>query len=82
MRRDGFGAMVDVVAFGAHPDDLEAVGGGVAATLVKNGRAVLFVDPCDGEPARHTARGIRQSQAGRAWRWDLPGNPTAKGMEP
>lgn len=56
----------DVVAFGAHPDDLEAVMGGVAARLVKNGRAVLFVDLCDGEPARHAARGIRQSQAARA----------------
>ena len=56
----------DVVAFGAHPDDLEAVMGGVAAKLAKNGRSVLFVDLCDGEPARHAARGIRQAQAARA----------------
>ena len=27
---------------------------------------MLFVDLCDGEPARHAARGIRQSQAARA----------------
>jgi len=56
----------DVVAFGAHPDDLEAVMGGVAAKLAKNGRSVLFVDLCDGEPARHAVRGIRQEQAARA----------------
>ena len=56
----------DVVAFGAHPDDLEAVMGGVAARLAKDGRSVLFVDLCDGEPARHAARGVRQSQAARA----------------
>ena len=56
----------DVIAFGAHPDDLEAVMGGVAAKLARNGRSVLFVDLCDGEPARHAARGIRQAQAARA----------------
>lgn len=56
----------DVVAFGAHPDDLEAVMGGVAAKMAKTGRSVLFVDLCDGEPARHAARGIRQAQAARA----------------
>lgn len=56
----------DVVAFGAHPDDLEAVMGGLAAKLTRSGRAVLFVDLCDGEPARHAARGIRHEQAVRA----------------
>jgi LmbE family N-acetylglucosaminyl deacetylase len=34
----------DVLAFGAHPDDLEAVMGGTAAKLVAKGRSVLFVD--------------------------------------
>jgi LmbE family N-acetylglucosaminyl deacetylase len=56
----------DVVAFGAHPDDLEVVMGGTAATLVRKGQTVLFVDLCDGEPARHAERGVRHSQASRA----------------
>lgn len=56
----------DVVAFGAHPDDLEAVLGGTAAKLVRRGMRVLFVDLSDGEPARHAARGVRGEQAARA----------------
>lgn len=56
----------DVVAFGAHPDDLEAVMGGTAAKLVDKGRRVLFVDLCDGEPARHGAHGERDRQARQA----------------
>jgi len=53
----------DVLAFGAHPDDLEAVMGGTTVKLVQKGLSVLFVDLCDGEPARHAARGERQRQA-------------------
>jgi LmbE family N-acetylglucosaminyl deacetylase len=53
----------DVVAFGAHPDDLEVVMGGTAAKLARKGSSVLFVDLCDGEPARHAARGERSAQA-------------------
>ena len=53
----------DVVAFGAHPDDLEAVMGGTAAKLAAKGRSILFVDLCDGEPARHGERGERTQQA-------------------
>ena len=34
----------DVVAFGAHPDDLEAVMGGASVKLVQCGHSVLFVD--------------------------------------
>lgn len=56
----------DVVAFGAHPDDLEVVMGGTAAILVRNGMTVLFVDLCDGEPARHASAGLRQIQAEQA----------------
>ncbi len=56
----------DVVAFGAHPDDLEAVLGGTAVKLVRSGLRVLFVDLCDGEPARHAVRGVRQRQAEQA----------------
>jgi LmbE family N-acetylglucosaminyl deacetylase len=58
----------DVVAFGAHPDDLEAVMGGTAARLARKGLAILFVDLCDGEPARYAAKGERAVQAGEAAR--------------
>jgi LmbE family N-acetylglucosaminyl deacetylase len=53
----------DVLAFGAHPDDLEAVLGGTAAKLVDKGRSVLFVDLCDGEPTRYGVSGRRADQA-------------------
>jgi len=56
----------DVVAFGAHPDDLEVVMGGTAAMLVRSGMSVLFVDLCDGEPARHAIPGVRHDQAQQA----------------
>ncbi len=56
----------DVLAFGAHPDDLEVVMGGTAAKLAGRGQSILFVDLCDGEPTRHADRGARQAQALRA----------------
>ena len=56
----------DVIAFGAHPDDLEAVMGGTSIKLVRNRLSVLFVDLCDGEPARHALRGERRKQAAKA----------------
>jgi LmbE family N-acetylglucosaminyl deacetylase len=40
----------DAIAFGAHPDDIEAVMGGTAVKLVRNGFSVLVVDLCEGEP--------------------------------
>jgi len=56
----------DIVAFGAHPDDLEVVMGGTAAKLASRGQSILFVDLCDGEPARHAGRGARATQAASA----------------
>lgn len=56
----------DVVAFWAHPDDLEVVMGGTAAKLARAGRSILFVDLCEGEPARYASRGARHDQAVRA----------------
>ena len=58
--------MFDVVAFAAHPDDLEAVMGGTAVKLARKNLSVLFVDLCEGEPARHAARGERHQQAMKA----------------
>jgi LmbE family N-acetylglucosaminyl deacetylase len=37
----------DVLAFGAHPDDLEVPMGGTAAKLSHKGLTTLFVDLCD-----------------------------------
>jgi N-acetylglucosamine malate deacetylase 1 len=56
----------DVIAFGAHPDDLEAVMGGTAVKLIRENLSVLLVDLCEGEPARHAARGERHKQAVKA----------------
>jgi|SRR5579864_1836366 len=56
----------DVIAFGAHPDDLEAVMGGTTVKLVRKGLSVLFADLCDGEPARHAVHGERHKQAVKA----------------
>ena len=53
----------DVLAFAAHPDDLEAVMGGTAAKLAAKGRSVLFVDLCDGEHTRYGEPGQRTQQA-------------------
>ena len=60
--------LYDVIAFGAHPDDIEAVMGGTVAKLTAIGRRVLVVDLSDGEPARHGVRGERAVQASRAAR--------------
>jgi bacillithiol biosynthesis deacetylase BshB1 len=56
----------DVLAFGAHPDDLEVVMGGTMIKLVQKGLSVLLVDLCQGEPARHAQRGERHIQAMKA----------------
>jgi LmbE family N-acetylglucosaminyl deacetylase len=56
----------DVIAFGAHPDDLEVSMGGTASKLVAAGLGILFVDLTDGEPARYASKGVRRQQAIRA----------------
>jgi LmbE family N-acetylglucosaminyl deacetylase len=58
----------DIVAFGAHPDDLEVALGGTAARLSDRGLKTLFVDLCDGEPTRYAKRGVRRVQAAEAAR--------------
>ncbi len=40
--------------------------GGTAVKLVRGGLSVLFVDLCEGEPARHAAPGERHKQAVKA----------------
>jgi LmbE family N-acetylglucosaminyl deacetylase len=56
----------DVLAIGAHPDDVEAFMGGTIAKLAAGGLAVLLVDLSDGEPARHAPSGVRRQQAEHA----------------
>lgn len=56
----------DIVAVGAHPDDVEIVMGGTIATLTARGLRVLIIDLCDGEPTRYAPRGARREQAARA----------------
>ena len=58
----------DVLAFGAHPDDVEVAMGGTIAKLSDKGLTTLLVDLCDGEPTRHASRGARQVQAAEAAR--------------
>ena len=58
----------DLLAFGAHPDDVEVAMGGTIAKLSARGLSTLFVDLCDGEPTRHAVRGARQRQAAEAAR--------------
>lgn len=59
-------ATYDVIAFGAHPDDLEVVMGGTTVKLARKGLSVLFVDLCEGQPTRYAARGERHTQAAKA----------------
>ena len=41
---------LDVIAVGAHPDDIEIACGGTLAKLVQQGYRVGIVDLTDGEP--------------------------------
>jgi N-acetylglucosamine malate deacetylase 1 len=45
---------LDVIAVGAHPDDVEIAVGGTLAKLVKQGYRVGIVDLTDGEPTPHS----------------------------
>ena len=43
-------ARLDVIAVGAHPDDVEIACGGTLAKLVRQGYRVGIIDLTDGEP--------------------------------
>lgn len=58
----------DVLAFGAHPDDIDVVMGGTIIKLAAQGHSVLMVDLTDGEPTRYGAAGERARQAQEAAR--------------
>ena len=56
----------DVLAIGAHPDDVEAVAGGTIAKLTARGGRVVMVDLSPGEPTRYAEPGARAEQAAHA----------------
>ena len=58
---------LDVIAVGAHPDDVEIACGGVLARLVEQGHRVGIVDLTDGEPTpRSPGPEVRLAEARRA----------------
>jgi len=58
---------LDVIAVGAHPDDVEIACGGTLAKLVKQGYRVGIIDLTDGEPTpRSPGPEVRLAEARRA----------------
>src|SRR5213592_1353236 len=58
---------LDVIAVGAHPDDVEIACGGTLAKLVKQGYSVGIVDLTDGEPTPESpGPEVRLAEAKRA----------------
>lgn len=53
----------DAIVIAAHPDDAEVQMGGTIAKLTDQGRRVLLVDLCNGEPADFAGPGERIGQA-------------------
>lgn len=51
--------MVDVLAVGAHPDDIELGAGGTVASLVRQGKSVVLLDLTNGEPTPYGSPEIR-----------------------
>ena len=54
---------LDVLAVGAHPDDLEITCGGTLAKLVKQGHSVGMLDLTSGEPTPRGTVEIRRKEA-------------------
>ena len=60
-------SQLDVIAVGAHPDDVEIACGGTLAKLVKQGYKVGIIDLTDGEPTPGSpAPEVRLAEAKRA----------------
>lgn len=58
---------LDVMAVGAHPDDVEIACGGIVAKLARQGYRVGIVDLTDGEPTPHSpGPQVRLAEARRA----------------
>jgi bacillithiol biosynthesis deacetylase BshB1 len=60
-------SQLDVIAVGAHPDDVEISCGGTLAKLVRQGYRVGIIDLTDGEPTPHSpGPAVRLAEAQRA----------------
>ncbi len=57
---------VDILAIGAHPDDIELSCGGTVAKLVKDGHSVAVADITQGELGTRGSKEIRIAEAARA----------------
>ncbi|RYD01865.1 hypothetical protein N752_27460 [Desulforamulus aquiferis] len=57
---------VDILAFGAHPDDVEVGAGGLMAVLAQRGLKVAVVDLTGGEMASNGSPEERNREAQRA----------------
>ena len=55
--------MVDIMAFGAHPDDVELGCGGTLAKEISNGSSVVIVDLTQGELGSRGSAGLRKQEA-------------------
>ena len=58
--------MVDILAFGAHPDDVELSAGGTLIKQIKNGSTVGIVDLTMGEMGTRGTKEIRATEAENA----------------
>ena len=58
--------LVDIVAFGAHPDDIELGAGGMIVQEIKNGNTVGLVDLTKGELGTRGTKEIREAEAAAA----------------
>ena len=54
---------IDVLAFGAHPDDVELAAGGTIAKLVAEGRRVVIADMTQGEMGTRGSEETRMKEA-------------------
>lgn len=58
--------MVDILAVGVHPDDIELGAGGAVAELIRAGKSVVLLDLTNGEPTPHGSPEIRKKETQRA----------------
>src|SRR5271167_2903591 len=64
---EGFSGELDLIAVGAHPDDVEIACGGTLARLARKGYAIGIIDLTDGEPTPHSpGPEVRLAEAERA----------------
>jgi len=57
---------VDILAVGAHPDDIEISAGGTVIKMVQQGRKVVICDASNGEPTPHGDPETRLKEAAAA----------------